>query len=63
MYTDDNDFVELDPKKQQQQDLGPSLCELQGVDSSLVYLCYRGFNHISGRVQNGTATCMLPRMS
>lgn len=53
--TDNHNLVELDPKRQQQEDLGPSLCELQGVDPSLVFLCYRGFNHISGKVQNGTA--------
>ena len=51
--TDDINLVELDPKKQQLEDLGPSLLELKDVDPSLVFLCYRGFNHISGKVQNG----------
>ena len=56
----DTDLVELDPVKQQQEDLGPSLSELQQVDPSLVFLCYRGFNHITGKLQNGKA--MIPRL-
>lgn len=52
---DDDDFnlVELDPKKQYQEDIQPSLSELKNIDPFLVFLCYRGFNHISGKVQNG----------
>ena len=54
--TDDIDIVELDPKKlQQREDLGPSLFELRDVDPSLVFLCYRGFNHIFGKLQTGKA--------
>ena len=54
-HTDDISLVELDPKKQQLEHLGPSLSELQDADPFLVFLCYRGFNHISGKVQNGKA--------
>ena len=54
---DDDDFnlVELDPNKQYQEppDVEPSLSELKNIDPFLVFLCYRGFNHISGRVHNG----------
>ena len=46
-------LVELDPKKQKVEDLSPSLSELQDVDPSLVFLCYRGFNHVSGKLQTG----------
>ena len=31
-------------------DLGPSMDKLAHKDSSLVYICYRGYNHISGRI-------------
>ena len=48
-------LIELDPIKQK-EDLGPSLSELQRTDPFLVFLCYRGYNHISGRVQNGRQT-------
>ena len=51
----DNSFVELDTKKQQHEDLAPSLSELQDVDPSLVFLCYKGFNHVSGKIQTGKA--------
>ena len=50
---DDRNLVELDPMKQHLDILGPSLSELQDIDPFLIFLCYRGFNHISGKVQNG----------
>ena len=52
---DDDDFnlVELDPKKQHLEDIEPSLSELKHIDPFLVFLCYRGFDHISGKVHNG----------
>ena len=55
--SDEDSLVELDPTKQIQGDveLNPSLSELQQVDPSLVFLCYRGFNHISGKLQTGRA--------
>lgn len=53
MKEDDFNLVELDPLKQQEEELGPSLQELQTIDPFLVYLCYRGFNHISGKVHGG----------
>ena len=51
----DTDLIELDPKKQQLEELGPSLEELRDTDPFLVFLCYRGFNHISGKIQSGRA--------
>ena len=49
----DNNLIELDPEKQNREDTGPSLSKLQHTDPFLVFLCYRGYNHVSGRVQNG----------
>ena len=51
----DADLIELDPKKQQLEEIGPSLEKLQDTDPFLVFLCYRGFNHISGKIQSGRA--------
>ena len=51
----DTDLIELDPKKQQLEQPGPMLEQLQDTDPFLVYLCYRGFNHISGKIQSGRA--------
>ena len=51
----DTDLIELDPKKQQLEQPGPMLEQLQDADPFLVYLCYRGFNHISGKIQSGRA--------
>lgn len=48
---DDTNLVELDPDKQQVEDMGPSLADLKTVNPSLVFLCYRGFDHISGTLQ------------
>ena len=48
-------LVELDPKKQEQEDLGPSLLKLRDTDPFLVFLCYRGYNHISGKIQSARA--------
>ena len=56
------DLVELDPLKQKQEDQGPSLSQLQQVDPSLVFLCYRGFNHISDKLQSGKAIIPLARV-
>lgn len=56
----DTDLVELDPKKQQQEELGPSLSQLQQADSALVFLCHRGFNHITDKLQSGKLT--IPRL-
>ena len=56
----DTDLVELDPMKQQQEELGPSLSQLQQADSSLVFLCHRGFNHITDKLQSGKLT--IPRL-
>ena len=55
--TDDCDInlVELDPTKRQHEHVDPSLSELRDIDPSLVFLCYRGFNHISCRIQTGKA--------
>ena len=50
---DDSNLVEIDPTKQEFEHLSPPLSELLDIDPFLVYLCYRGFNHISGKVQNG----------
>ena len=60
----DMDLVEVDPVKQHQEHpVGPSLSELQQIDSSLVFLCYRGFNHIAGKLQSGkTMHAQLPRL-
>lgn len=52
---DDINLIELDPKKQQMEELGPSLKKLQDTDPFLVFLCYRGFNHMSGKIQGGRA--------
>jgi hypothetical protein len=57
---DDTDLVELDPMNQQQEELGPSLSQLQQVDSSLVFLCHRGFNHITDKLQTGKL--MIPKL-
>lgn len=51
----DRDLIELDLKKQQLEEPGPKLEQLQDTDPFLVYLCYRGFNHISGKIQSGRA--------
>jgi hypothetical protein len=51
----DTDLIEFDPKKQLLEEPGPSLEKLQDTDPFLVYLCYRGFNHISGKIQSGRA--------
>ena len=53
--TDNISLIELDPKKQQLEELGPSLKKLRDTDPFLVFLCYRGFNHISGKIQGGRA--------
>ena len=58
--SEDTDLVELDHNmKQQQEELGPSLSELQQVDPALVFLCYRGFNHITDRLQSGKPRLLL----
>lgn len=49
----DVSLVELDPTTQQLECHDPPISELQDVDPSLVFLCYRGFNHISRKVQTG----------
>ena len=51
----DTDLIELDPKKQQLEAISPSLENLRDTDPFLVFLCYRGFNHISGKIQSGRA--------
>ena len=51
----DTDLIEFDPKKQQLEEIGPSLEKLRDADPFLVFLCYRGFNHISGKLQSGRA--------
>ena len=56
----DTDLVELDPMEQQQEELGPSLSQLQQADTSLVFLCHRGFNHITDKLQSGKLT--IPRL-
>lgn len=53
MDVDEINLVELDPRKWHLEDIGPSLSELKDIDPFLVFLCYRGFNHISGKVQTG----------
>ena len=49
----DINLVELDPERRNRDDIGPSLSELQDTDPFLVFLCYRGYDHVNGRVQNG----------
>ena len=51
----DINLVELNPTKRQHEHVDPSLSELRNIDPSLVFLCYRGFNHISCRIQTGKA--------
>ena len=55
----DISLIEVGQRKQQVEDLSPSLSELQDVDPSLVFLCYRGFNHVSGKLQTGKTVLAL----
>lgn len=46
-------LVTIDPTKRELEALDPSLQKLQDIDPFLVFLCYRGFNHIAGKIQSG----------
>ena len=51
--TESHSLVTLDPKQQEKKTLDHSLKKLRDTDPFLVFLCYRGFNHIAGKIQSG----------